>query len=492
VCEEPVVSVKSGLVYEKRLILKALKETGIDPVTKEELRPEDLVALKVDATVKPRLPTATSVPSLIQLFANEWDAVMLESFNLKQSLQTLKEELAHTLYRYDASCRVIARLIKERDEARAALNNTQGNIAAALSTAPAGQPPMEVDKVSTAGINEEITKRMGDTAKQLSKNRKKVNKDAVASVAPVDKIGSLAVRSSNPLHSPSQPGIYAVDVHPGDCSIVATGGADGNVILFNHSTGKILDTLRSHKKRVTDVKFHPQPDRNIVFSTAQDHTTTIWSRQAAEGKFAVGATLTEHQDAVIGVTVHPCGDYFVTASADRTWAFYDLETASCRRQVSDEKVDAGFTRVQFHPDGLILGTGSVDSLVRMYDVKSQKNVCTFKGHTGRVTGLTFSENGYHLASADESGVVKLWDLRKLENFQTIQDPNLSLCRDLVFDHSGSYLAAVGNNVTIFSSKTWQPVGSYSEHSDEVTSAKFAPDAQFLVSVSKDRTLKVLA
>ena len=36
---------------------------------------------------------------------------------------------------------------------------------------------------------------------------------------------------------------------------------------------------------------------------------------------------------VTAVTVHPTHDYFVTASMDKTWAFYDAATASCLVQV---------------------------------------------------------------------------------------------------------------------------------------------------------------
>ena len=43
---------------------------------------------------------------------------MLEVYALKTSLESSRQELSHALYQHDAACRVIARLIKERDEAK--------------------------------------------------------------------------------------------------------------------------------------------------------------------------------------------------------------------------------------------------------------------------------------------------------------------------------------------------------------------------------------
>jgi pre-mRNA-processing factor 19 len=43
---------------------------------------------------------------------------VLESFYLKKHLHETREELSHALYQHDASLRVIAKVIKERDEAR--------------------------------------------------------------------------------------------------------------------------------------------------------------------------------------------------------------------------------------------------------------------------------------------------------------------------------------------------------------------------------------
>ena len=70
-------------------------------------------------------------------------------------------------------------------------------------------------------------------------------------------------------------------------------------------------------------------------------------------------------------------------------------------------------------------------------------MANFEGHNGQISGLAFSENGYYLATCAEDSCIKLWDLRKLKNFKTIQLEDGYEVRDVSFDQSGSQLDIVG-------------------------------------------------
>ena len=50
-----------------------------------------------------------------------------------------------------------------------------------------------------------------------------------------------------------------------------------------------------------------------------------------------------------------------------------ISGAACvRAQVADEQVQGGYTAAEFHPDGLILGTGTADAFVRIWEARQQK------------------------------------------------------------------------------------------------------------------------
>jgi len=502
--EVPVISPVSGQVYEKRLIEKYVNEAGIDPINKEPLSVDQLIEVKCSPLVKPKPPSATSIPAILKSLQDEWDAVMLHSFTLRQQLQTARQELSHALYQHDAACRVIARLNKEVTAAREALATLKPQ-AGSMTPLVHGQTPSHGGAPATPshgggagevqerapttqeaqGMSAEIVEKLQEKATVLTQERKRRGKTVPEELATVEQVREWVTQSSHPgLHSASVPGILAVDLSQADSSRILTGGADKNATVFNKDTEQVVAVLKGHTKKVNRVVFHPTEDTAITGS--HDATVRVWSVANASSS----ATLRLHDGPVTGLSLHATGDYVLTTSTDQHWAFSDLRSGRLISKVTDESAPVALTCAQFHPDGLIFGTGTADAEIKIWDLKEQSNVANFPGHTGQVSALSFSENGYYLATAADDNCVKLWDLRKLKNFKTLQLDERYEVRDLCFDSSGTYLAVAGSDVRVYLCKAWNELKVLGDHTAMATGVRFGGNSQFLASTSMDRTLKV--
>ena len=131
-------------------------DIGNYPKTGEEVAAEDLIELRTPRTVRPRPPTLTSIPSLLGVFQEEWDALALETYTLKQNLAQTRQELSTALYHHDAAVRVIARLTRERDEAREALSK----VSIGSRVPPTNGDAMQVDNT---GLSDALIARVDET-----------------------------------------------------------------------------------------------------------------------------------------------------------------------------------------------------------------------------------------------------------------------------------------------------------------------------------------
>lgn len=63
--------------------------------------------------------------------------------------------------------------------------------------------------------------------------------------------------------------------------------------------------------------------------------------------------------------------------------------------------------VEFHPFGELLGSGSVDSSVKVWDLRQKTCIQTYHGHEGSVRKLRFSPDGKWVVSGGVDGAVKV-------------------------------------------------------------------------------------
>lgn len=527
------MSKKSGLLFERRLIEKIVKETGRCPVTDQPLEQDDLLPISsVDKTVHPRPVPATSIPGLLTLLQNEWDATMLESHQLRRSLHTARQELSHALYQHDAATRVIARLIRERDSYRELAEKSttiqaellptkettetnhgkrpvrEGEEDAAVARMEDGEEGEKAGKGKKArpALGAEVVEAMTACSAELTKGRKK--RSISPTLAKPEEIAAFSLIGSYPLHSTRKGGILALAVSPLSDSIIASAGVDGSIQVFDRVATRTLTSLKAHTKKVMDVSFIGKKSYQLLVSASADKTIKLWKSTAdahaeEDPSFECSAVMQEHTGEVISVNVHPTCDYLFSTSADGTWCIYDVNKAECLARVHNRDSQSSdkdtsdkllpFTASALHPDGLIFCTGSADG-IKVWETRTQNCVATFEGHAGSVASLSFSENGYHMASAAPDGV-KLWDLRKLKTFHSLSpygDGGGSTAA-VAFDHSGLYLGVGGVDARVYAVKQdWSVIAQWSDVPAKkgVNVMAWGTDARCLMVGTGDHNLRV--
>ncbi|CAM9175932.1 unnamed protein product [Phaeothamnion confervicola] len=430
---------------------------------------------------------------------NEWDELMLETHTIKQHLDATRQELSQTLYQNDAACRVIARLVRERDEALAQLEAQRESVAAevrvAAAVAGAGPEAMQeepevlaADGEAEIGFTQDILARMTAKFDQLSVTRKK--RPIPSGLATRDEIGAFANSYSQTLHKTSPPGILCLALHPVRNGVLLTGGADKTCVVFDSASGKQLGVCQGHEKKVRSVAWHPTGA--VAVSGSADHTCRIWAADdTAPTQYVELGRSDLHREEVVAVTIQATGDFFASASLDGSWALHDIQTARCIKRMSEAAGGGSLASASFHPDGLILATGAKTGIVHLWDLR-QKGLCaaTLEAHPAAAAALAFSENGYSLATGGEDGVAKIWDLRKIKDIASL--PVGSEVKAISYDHSGVYLAAAGtNSVRVFVAKEKTQIAEFAcTDRKPNTGIAFGPLAQYLVVSGMDRHVRI--
>ncbi|KAL4723853.1 hypothetical protein ACLX1H_009498 [Fusarium chlamydosporum] len=462
--QEPVVSKKSGVVYEKRLIEQYINEHGTEPDSGEALTADDLLPIHSSRIVRPRPPTLTSIPALLATFQNEWDALALETYNLKEQLARTREELATALYQHDAAVRVIARLTRERNEARDALSKVT------VTGGAVDGDQMQVDSVEK--LPQELIEKVDETHQTLSKGRKK--RPVPEGWATGEEISAF---ESATTHSLPVPDATALSVGGASAAI---GGLKGQAVIYSTTEDKVELSIPVEEP-VTDAAW---AETRVVFATGQGSVKVF-----EEGNQV--ASLSEHAGAATAVSVHPSGEILASVGTDKSIVFYDLVE---QKRVARAYTDAALTSCAFHPDGHLFAAGTTSGDIKLFMTNTLEQAASFS-LGAPIQALSFSENGYWFAAtAKGQTMVTIFDLRKegdaavakvLETGGPVQS--------LAWDYSGQFLAtggAAGVTVQQFtkSTKKWsEPLKS----STPSVSVRWGESAKQLVTINGEGVVSVL-
>ncbi|MBN1524040.1 MAG: WD40 repeat domain-containing protein [Spirochaetales bacterium] len=147
--------------------------------------------------------------------------------------------------------------------------------------------------------------------------------------------------------------------------------------------------------------------------------------------------------------------------------------------------------VEFSADSKYFLTGSWDNIVKLWDVKSGKEIRSLYGNTASVTTVAFSPNSQYATSGSIDGRINIWQLTSGTLLHSFSGHD-SLVNAVKFSADNKYLISASYDKTI---KLWElnsgnNLRTYTGHKDTINSIDISRDGRYIVSGSSDSLCKL--
>jgi len=277
-----------------------------------------------------------------------------------------------------------------------------------------------------------------------------------------------------------------------DGKIIASGGLDNTVKLWDVTTRQEIATLTGFNGAVSGVTF--SPDGKTLAAGSWDDTIRLWNVATHQ----LNATWSGDSH-VTSLVFSPDGRTLISAGNAiqvRDVASNQAIAAFAANTTSTPGQNVSFSQVAISPDGKTIGAilqAGTTKTVQVLDIASRKSVATVPGYAGpyQAQNLAFSPDGTTLAFVGNDESVRIWDVAHQQMAATITGYTSPLL-GLALSPSGKMVAAASDDSKIY---LWnipggQPIGVLSGHTDRVLDVAFNPDGTLLASGSYDSTLRV--
>jgi WD40 repeat protein len=259
----------------------------------------------------------------------------------------------------------------------------------------------------------------------------------------------------------------------------------------NHRKGRpqnwkylLKGKLRGHRGMINTVKFSPRP--NVLASGGFDNRIIIWDLNTCSPL----NVLRGHGDFINCVEFSPSGDELASASFDGTIRLWDIWSGQLKAVLRGH--DGSVRTVAYHPSRAILASAGNDGAIRQWDLGTQQETRCFP-QCGRIEWIAFTNDGASILAAIQAGLRGGLAIYDAETGQGRPLCNAAFCHASgIARHSRIVALPCGgfNGAILLYWLDSEEERFWRAHESVVTEVAFSPDGKFLVSGSYDGLVKL--
>jgi WD40 repeat protein len=152
------------------------------------------------------------------------------------------------------------------------------------------------------------------------------------------------------------------------------------------------------------------------------------------------------------------------------------------------------TKLSYSNDGSRLASASTDKTVRIWSTTTYNTLKTYitlkilQGHTGEVTGVAFNQSGSKIITTSNDKSAIIWDVESGKQLATLKGHNDSVTDAIFHPTNGTILTtSLDNKTIVWNALTYEKLKILSGHQAGVRAIAFNPNDKDFTTVSDDKT-----
>ncbi len=274
---------------------------------------------------------------------------------------------------------------------------------------------------------------------------------------------------------------------------VLTWGEDSLAQIWNAKTGARIVEPMVHSNRVRFAEVGQVDDTEVYLTTLSHGKSPNTSMVPGSAQLWKVHYKTKPEDRSKGVesqgydgmAISPDGQWL--ALAKTTSEIWVLETATGNAICGPLKVEGGAWGLAFSKDQTKLIASTSTGQVSMWSVPKGELVHERGNIKKTIQPLELASDGKRFGTGSVDGIVRVWDLATGKVL--VQMKHGSEINSIAFSPDARLVASAGEDhrVQVWNSQTGESVASLVGHKNEVMRVRFTPDGRRILTASHDRT-----